>query len=60
LGKERDLVVVADDLLLAASSHRSVAGLGKYTDEPEKKEAAHIWVPVHSNDSLVVDGGRGL
>jgi len=50
--------VVADDLLLAASSHESVAGLGKNTDEPEKKGDAHIWVPVHNNDSLVIYGGR--
>jgi len=53
-----DLVVVTYDLLLAASSHVSVAGLGKNTDEPEEKGAAHIWVPVRSNDGLVIDGGR--
>jgi hypothetical protein len=55
-----DLIAIADDLLLAASSHGSAAGLGKNTDEPEKKGAAHIWVPVHSNDGLVIDGGREL
>jgi hypothetical protein len=52
--KEVDLIVVADNLLLAASSSGSVAG---NTNEPEKKGAAHIWVPVHS---LVTDGGREL
>jgi hypothetical protein len=51
-----DLIVVADDLLLAASSHGSVVGLGKNTDEPGKKGAAHIWVPVHGNDGLEIDG----
>jgi hypothetical protein len=55
-----DLIAVADDLLLAASSHVSVAGLGKNADEREKKGAAHIWVPVRSNDGLVIDGGREL
>ena len=34
--------VAADDLLLAASSHESVAGLGKNTDEPRRKET-HIY-----------------
>lgn len=53
LGKD-----VADNLLFAASSHGSVAVLGKNTDEPEKKRAAHIRVPVHSNGGLVTDGGR--
>ena len=47
-----DLIVVADNLLLAASSHGSVAGIGKNTDEPEKKGTAHIWVPVNSNGGL--------
>jgi hypothetical protein len=55
-----DLILVADDLLLAASSRVSVAGLGKNADEPEKKGAAHIWVPVQSNDDLVIDGGREI
>lgn len=55
-----DFIVVVDDLLLAASSHGSVVGLVKNTDEPEKKGAAHIWVPVHSNDGLAIDGGREL
>jgi hypothetical protein len=55
-----DLIVVANNLLLAASSHGSVAGFGKNTDEPEEKGAAHIWVPVRSNDGLETDGGREL
>jgi len=55
-----DLIVVAEDLLLAASSHGSVAGLEKNTDKPENIAAAHIWVPVHINDSLVIDSGREL
>jgi hypothetical protein len=60
LGKKVDLIVVGDDLLPAASSHVSAVRLGKNTHEPEKKGDAHIWVPVHSNDGLVIDGGREL
>jgi len=48
LGKEGDLVVVADNFLLAASSHGSVVGLGTNDDEQEKKWAAHVWVPVRA------------
>jgi len=52
--------VVADDLLRAARSYGSVTRLRKDKDEPERKRAAHEWVPIHGHNYLVVDGHHEL
>jgi hypothetical protein len=47
--------MVADDHLRAARWYGSVTGLGKNKDEPERKRVAHVWVPVHGHNYLVVN-----